>query len=315
MNKLKIALKNAFTDKDDMPKSLRKGKYLFCYGLLSVTLISFAVFYVWINVNSIVMAFQTNDGFGNIVYSFNNFRDIFANLKHPDSELTIGLINTFIYFGVGLFINLPLCFMFSYFLYKKVTGYKFYRVIFMLPSIISAIVYVTVYINVWDYGGPIYVLAEKIFGYEIPALLQNSSTATPTIIIYTIWTSFGTNVILFQSAMNRLPEDVIEAGQLEGIGWARELFQIVEPMIWPTIYTVVILQVTGIFAGGGPILLFGTNGGYKTMTLSYFIFRAVYESAGAEFPAAVGVFFTLFSFPLVLGIRWLLGKVDPEVEY
>ena len=86
-------------------------------------------------------------------------------------------------------------------------------------------------------------------------------------------------------------------------------------MIWPTIYTMIVLQMTGIFSSGGPILLFETNGGNRTMTISYFIFRSVYENAGTEFPAAVGVFFTLFSFPLVVAVRYFLGKVDPGVEY
>ena len=115
--------------------------------------------------------------------------------------------------------------------------------------------------------------------------------------------------------MSRLPREVIECGQLDGIPWWREMLQIVTPMIWPTVYTMIVLQVTGLFNGGGPILLFGTGGGNKTMTLSYYIFRAVYENAGTQFPAAVGVFFTLFSFPLVLLVRWGLGKVDPGVEY
>ena len=185
----------------------------------------------------------------------------------------------------------------------------------MLPSIISAVVYVTVYVNVLNFDGPIYLIVKKLFGYEIPSLLTDSKTATPTIIIYTLWTGFGTSIILFQSAMSRLPQEIIECGQLDGISWVREMLQIVTPMIWPTVYTMLILQITGIFSGGGPILLFGTNGGNKTMTLSFFIFRAVYDNAGTELPAAVGVFFTLFSFPLVLIVRWLLGKVDPGVEY
>jgi len=312
---MKAIIKKLFADKDDMPKSMRRGKYLFCYTMLLPTIAAFAVFYVWINFNSILMAFQHYTGSGKFEYSLYNFRQIISYLGTPDSDLRIGFFNTLIYFAVGLCINLPLSFLFSYFLFKKVTGYKFFRVIFMLPSIISAVVYVTVYVNVLNFDGPIYTIVKKLFGYEIPSLLAQNSTATPTIIMYTLWTGFGTSIILFQSAMSRLPREVIECGQLDGIPWWREMLQIVTPMIWPTVYTMIVLQVTGLFNGGGPILLFGTGGGNRTMTLSYYIFRAVYENAGTEFPAAVGVFFTLFSFPLVLLVRWGLGKVDPGVEY
>ena len=312
---MKNSSKKLFRYYDDMPASFRKGKYVFCYGMLSVTLIAFAVFYVWINFNSILMAFQRNLGGGKTEYTFDNFRQIITYLKMPDSDLHIGLINTLKYFVVGMFISLPLAYLFSYFLFKKVSGYKFFRVIFMFPSIVSAVVYVAVYINVLTFDGPVYVLIKNLFGKELPSLLTNNSTATPTIIIYTVWTSFGVSIILFQSAMSRLPREVIESGQLDGISWWRELLQIVTPMIWPTIYTMIVLQISGIFSSGGPILLFETNGGNRTMTISYFIFRSVYENAGTEFPAAVGVFFTLFSFPLVVAVRYFLGKVDPGVEY
>ncbi len=300
---------------DDMPKSFRKGKYLFCYSMLAVTIINFAVFYVGINFNSILMAFQRNLGGGKYEYTLDNFRWVVDMLGMKDSALQIGLVNTLKYFAVDTFLSFPLCYIFSYFLFKKVTGYKTFRVIFMLPSIISSIVYVTVYINVLNFDGPFYVLLDKTFGYEIPSLLADVATATPTIIAYTVWTGFGVNVILFQSAMSRLPQEVIECGQLDGISWWKELLLVITPMIWPTMYTMLVLQVTGIFSGGGPILLFGTNGGNGTMTISFYIFRAVYENAGTEGPAAVGVFFTCFSFPLVLAIRYFLGKVDPECEY
>lgn len=308
-------LKKLFTDNDSMPKSLRRGKYLFCYAMLLPALVSFGVFYIWINFNSILMAFRENIGGGNYVYTFDNFKKIIQYLGTPDHDLRIGLENALLYFAAGICVSFPLSFVLSYFLFKKVTGYSFFRIIFMLPSIISGIVYVTVYVNVLNFDGPVYLLVKNLFGIEIPSLLQQNETATPTIIFYTIWTGFGSIIILFQSAMNRLPREIIECGQLDGISWIKEMTRIVAPMIWPTINTMLVLQITGIFSGGGPILLFGTNGGNKTMTLSYYIFRAVYENAGTEFPAAVGVFFTLFSFPIVMLVRYLLDKVDPGVEY
>ena len=42
-------------------KTLRE--YLFVYGMLLLPLIQFAIFYIWINANSIVMAFQEFDGY------------------------------------------------------------------------------------------------------------------------------------------------------------------------------------------------------------------------------------------------------------
>ena len=114
----------------------------------------------------------------------------------------------------------------------------------------------------------------------MPNLLGEESRVTGTIIAYTVWTGLGVNMLLYQSAMSRIPQEVIEAGMLDGVPWWRELFQIIIPMVWPTISTTLILVITSMFNSTGPILLF-----------------------------------TLISVPIVFLVRWALNKVDPQVTY
>ncbi len=305
--------------------TLRKNgrAYAFCYAMVAFAVIQFAVFYVWININSIVMAFQqytgnAADGTELYQWSFFQFDRLFREFSLPASQIAVAIRNTFLYFGAGVALVF-ICFFFSYFLYKKVWGYRFFRIIFYLPSIINAVVWVTVYRDLIQKYGPIYELLESWFGYELPALLSNVATATPTIIAFTVWTGLGVNMILYLGAMNRLPQEVIEAGELDGISWWREMFSIVLPMIWPTVSTTLILQCTQLFNSSGPILLFGTAGipagSYDTTTISYWIFSATQAGNDLNFPAAMGLFFTLISFPIVLFIRWFFNKIDPDVEY
>lgn len=144
-------------------------------------------------------------------------------------------------------------------------------------------------------------------------------SATPTIMFYTVWTGLGINMILYQGAMSRIPEEVVEAGRLDGISWVREFFAITLPMIWPTLSMTIILTFTGLFSAGGPILLFSeagaTLGANKTTTLSFYIYCLTWSSKQYEYPAALGFVFTLASLPVVFGIRFLMAKIDPEVEY
>lgn len=306
-------------------RSLKKNgrKYAFCYAMVAIAIVQFAVFYVWVNINSVIMAFQqfkgyADDGTPQYVASLFQFRKFFQEFGLPASEVVIAIKNTLKYFAAGIVLTF-MCFFFSYFLYKKVWGYKFFRVIFYLPSIVSAVVFVTVYRDLIQKYGPLYELLQTVFGYELPPLLSQISTATPTIIFYTLWTGLGVNMILYLGAMNRLPHEVIEAGELDGISWHRELFGIVMPMIWPTLSTTLILQLTGLFNSGGPILLFGTAGipagSYDTTTLSYWIFAKTQAGNDLQYPAAIGLFFTLVSFPFVMFVRWLFKKIDPDVEY
>ena len=304
-----------------MPKMLRKGSAVFIIAMLVIPVIWFIIFYLIVNINSIVMAFKTITGiddFGQVTFawSLENFVSVFHNLGVEGSELQVATINSLKYSALNIFLIIPLTYFFSYFLYKKLLFHKFFRVLFYLPSIISAVTMVIIFKNLIGFGGPIYELA-KALGLQLPPLLTSSRYATPTIMVYCVWVGFGVNLILYQGAMGRIPEEIIDAGRIDGVSWWRELFCIVTPMIWSTISMTLILAVTGLFTVNVPILIFGTGGAYDTWTISYYIFTRVQsQSSGAlNYPAAIGVFFTIISLPIVFGFRWIMNKFDPKVEY
>jgi ABC-type sugar transport system permease subunit len=137
------------------------------------------------------------------------------------------------------------------------------------------------------------------------------------IVLYTIWTGFSANILLFIGAMTRIPIEVFEAAKLEGCKPFKEFTSIVFPLIWPTISTMLILSFTGLFSSSGPILLFGAQSKvYETTTISYWIFKEVYEGGlgGINAVSATGLCFTMVAVPLILFVRWLAEKV-PDVEY
>ena len=317
--------------KSEQPPQRKKKKritkrklreYIFVFCMLLLPIIQFCIFYVWINGNSIIMAFQEFDGYNEnggetFKWSLYNFQRFFNEWNNPTSVVVQALKNTFRYFAAGLCM-VPVSFFVAYFLYKKIWGYKFFRVFFFLPSIISAVLFVTTYKQLINYGGPLDMLL-SLFGVRIPPLLSDDKTATSTIIAYTIWTGLGINMILYQSAMSRIPKEVMEASQLDGVPWYRELFEVVLPMVWPTIATTLILVITSMFNSTGPILLFAGSGvelaNPAVTTISYWIYRQTYKAADLNYPATIGMFFTLVSVPIVFIVRYIFNKIDPKVTY
>lgn len=307
--------------REKMPKTFRKGSVIFIISMLIISIVWFIVFYLIVNINSIIMAFRTITGiddYGRItmVWSLENFALVFHDLGVQGSELQVAMINSLKYSGLNILFITPLTYFFSYFLYKKILFHKFFRVLFYLPSIISAVTMVIIFKNLIGFGGPIYELAEAL-GTNLPPLLTSARYATSTIMVYCVWVGFGVNLILYQGAMGRIPEEVIDAGRIDGVSWWRELFCIITPMVWSTISMTLILAVTGLFTVNVPILIFGTGGAYDTWTIAFYIFARVQsQSSGAlNYPAAIGVFFTIISLPIVFGFRWIMNKVDPKVEY
>lgn len=304
--------------KEQMPQKKSKSSFwkkrqrIFVIAMLVPAIVNFLVFWLYVNFSSILMAFQS-PGIEGLTLS--NFLNLFEEFTRPDSVISSALINTLKFFAVSLIIITPLSLGFSYFLYKKIFGYKFFRVIFFFPSIISVVVLTSLYGYMVAPEGLITKIVKALFGMEdTPLLLGESRYALKTIIGYCIWTGFGVNIVLFNGAMARIPEEVMEYNKLEGVGFGRELIQIVVPMIWPTISTILVLAVVGIFNSSGPILFF-TLGNHNTYTISYWIFEQVYMKSIYEYAAAVGLFFTILGLPLVMVVRWLLDKVGTDIEY
>ena len=286
IEKRKIKLRNALS------------KYIFLVAIYAIPIAGFAVFWVYVNIQSILNAFRLEVQ-GELQWSFRNWQYFWQDLT-----------------GESTFVILPLSFLFSYFLFKKVCGYKFFRVIFFAPNIISAAVLATLFkfmVNP-SLDGIITQLYTLITNKPSPNFLMDERYALTAVVCYCIWTGFSVNLVLFNGAMERVPKDVLEAVSIDGIGNTRELFQIVLPMIWSTIGTLIITTTAGIFMASGPLLLL-TQGAYGTNTISFWIYQQVQAQTSPYYPATVGFIFTLIGVPIVLAVKWLVERFFTEVQY
>lgn len=286
-------------------------KHVFVYAMLAVAIMHFCVFYIYINFDSFLLAFQDQH---TGEWGFGNFRLFFDDISlGAQSEILISLKNTMIYFVVGLLINL-FSFILSYFIYKKIMLWKFFRFVFVIPMIVSSVVLVAVYSNMLTAGGPVDVIWRKIFGQDAPSLLYSAPYATWSIVLFVIWTGLGMNIILFSGAMNRIPESVIEYGRIDGVKPIREMIQIVLPMIAPTFGTIMLLSCINVFGASGPILLF-TNGMHGTSTIAFWMYDKVIVRQQFGYASAFGLILTVCSLPIFFIMRWLMKKLPEDIEY
>lgn len=303
------------------PGKIRRN--VFIAVMLGLPILHFCIFYIWLNFNSFVMAF--NEGpeiiwdngmisYGGDTFGWNNFRRIFAN---ESNILSVALVNTLLFFAVTVAM-VPVALLISYFLYKRITGFAFFRFVFFLPSIVTALIFVSAFSTFFERLGPVYKLCE-LFGWKWSVLLEDSMKGVFTILGYSLWVGLGVNMLLYQSAMSRVPEEVMQVGKLDGVGWCRELFQLIVPMIWPTLSMTLLLAFTGMFTGGNIVLLFNNEGRLANLnTISYWIYARSGEGAAdvdRNAAAAAGLVFTVIGFPILLFVRWLLNKLDPDVSY
>lgn len=298
-----------------------RGQTVFLIAILAIPTIHWLIFWLYVNMSSFILAFQSQEG----AWSLINFEMFWNSLNSPYGN-TVGrsVVNTLKYWAVNIGINFPLSIVIAYFIFKKIRFYKFFRIMFFLPSIVTSIILVSVY-NMTIAPNGLWDSFLKLFGGSVPewGYMNDEATATNAILVYCVWTGFGSNVILVGSAMARVPDSVLEAAKLDGCKPMREIVQIILPLIWPTLSTLILLSLTSFFLASGPILLFAPDGHAGTTTLSYWIFKQVYgagefgQIGGTQnygLVSATGLVFTVIWVPVILFVRWIMEKI-PSVEY
>lgn len=312
-NEMVIEKKKGTSKLPPAKRKARRNRYFFMFCFLAFPIVNFLIFYVYTNFNSILMAFQkpAYGGTGEYTWSLYNFKRIIE--LFGSGILKEAFINTFLFWAVGLLIVLPISVLNCYFFYVKIPGSKFFRAIMYLPNIIASSALVTLFKYGIGYGGPLEALASH-FGVEYTYPLSSEPAAIITILIYTIFFGFGTNIILIGGAMNGMNPEMLESARIDGCNWFQELVRIIIPSIWPTISTIVILSFASMLGSTGPILAF-TKGEAGTMTLSFYIYKLVAGIgtgvADLNLASALGITMTLVSLPLVFVVKRLLyGKEE-----
>ena len=294
---------------------------IFAICLAIIPLAQYFVFYICVNFNSFIMAFQKYEmnlsmQSGKYVFAgFDNFRKLYNEF------INLGLIgscikNSLIFYGINTFIGTFLSLVFAYYIAKKRFMSKTFKVILFLPSIISSIVLITVFKYFVDYGIP--SLLQNIIGGVVKGLISNKDTAFACILFYNIWAGFGMGILLYSGAMVNISTSVIEAADIDGAGAIKQFFRIVIPLIYPTLKTFLITGFTAIFISDmGLFSFFGTDAERYLWTFGYYLLRGARNAASlAEYPmlSALGMVLTAIAVPLTFTFRSLLNKYGPKTE-
>ena len=298
--------------------------HLFCYCMIFLPFLSFLVFWLYTNIDSILLGFQ--DAHGNFTLEhFEAFFKAFKGMDHRGYNITEMLLRSLCVWALARLMFIP-SILSTYILFKKLPGHFIFRTIFMVPGILSGIVWTLVMKNLVGVGGPVLVIAEKL-GVEIPleiqmkGLLGSTETAFITLNIINCLPAFFAFNFVISGAFSRIPEELFEVGKLEGVGFVKEFFAVSIPLIWGTLVISIMGWFATIFTADNGAFLY-TSGEYDTATMGYYFFilkKEISDSAGAEtlygYPSAVGFAVTVVTVPIVLISRHFLEKLYTDVAY
>lgn len=298
------------------PKLNNKQKDLIFYCLmLAFPVTQFVVFYLGVNFNSILLAFRKYDVLsGQFTWAgLDNFRQVFNDFSRL-ALFEIALKNSLWAFVFGLLFGTFFGLIFSYYIYKKFVGHRFFKVLLFLPSIVSSIVMVTIFLQFVESGIP--NIVNQLFGIKMMGLLANSKLTFVVILFYNVWIGFGVSTLLYVGAMNSINESILEAAKIDGVKTTQEFVYIIMPLIWPTFTQFFVVSVGAIFMNQLALYAFyGQNAEARLYTFGYYLYKEVIFASNADLPylATIGIVLTMVTIPITLLIKWLLQKFGPSV--
>ncbi len=296
---------------------------LFLLSLIILPLINYAIFFVYQNVSSLLMAFQEYSyetgqykfiGFDNILYWFS----MFTNPSTKDAQWT-SFFNMFRAVPINI-VLCPIIFIVSYSFYKNIRCEKMFRVIIMLPSIISFVVTSILWRQMFSYDfGVITKIIEKFTGERYNLLDPNKDYMWPIIYAFCFWQGLGGNVITIAAAMQRIPDDLHEAGMIDGVGFWTEAFYIVLPLTMTHFSLYLIAIISSPLGFGVNYMFLVRDPGYNS---NYYAYSwMVYDQTLLGTPdalisvATIGFVYTIVWTPLLLGARKFFEKITPDVDF
>lgn len=296
-----------------------KGKHkdmIFYILMMAFPVVQFAVFYIGVNGGSFLLSFQNIDITTNTtIWTFQNISNV-CKMMTRDAEILSMAGMSLLSYALILFIGTPLGLLFSYYIYKKLPLSGAFRVILFLPSIVSAIVMVTIFQFFVERAVP--EIIRVISGKQIEGLLENQNSRFATIIFYNIWVGFGTSVLMYANGMGGISQEIVESAHLDGATGIREFWHITLPMVFPTLSTFIITGVATIFTNQLNLYSFyGDRAPGNVQTYGYYLYNKTQAATSrAEYPelAAMGLLLTFIAVPLTLVIKWALEKFGPQVE-
>jgi len=203
-----------------------------------------------------------------------------------DTRFVASSIVTLKYVALSVPIELVASLGLAMVLNRGIKALALYRAVFYVPSLLGGSVAIAIlWRQVFGPGG-LFDEGLRALGIQIPALISNPDTALLTLVALRVW-QFGAPMLIFLAALRQIPNDLLEAAEMDGAGPLRRFLFVTLPLLTPIVFFNLVLQVIGSFQAFTPAyIISGGSGGPNDSTLFYTLY--LYQRAFANFQMGYG---------------------------
>jgi sn-glycerol 3-phosphate transport system permease protein len=292
-----------------MEKRVRFRSVLLPWLLLAPQLTVIIVFFFWPAAQALVQSLQQQDAFGTSVewVGLDNFRRLFADEGYLAS-FKITAIFSVIVAVMGLSLALTL----AVFADRIIRGSGVYRTLLIWPYAVAPAVAGVLWLFMFAPSIGIVSFALRRMGIEWNHLLDSSQAMT-LIVFAAVWKQISYNFLFFLAGLQSIPRSLIEAAAIDGAGPWRRFWTVVFPLLSPTTFFLLVINVVYAFFETFAIVDAVTEGGpgKSTAILVYKVYYDGFKALDLGSSAAQSVVLMVIVIALtVVQFRYIEKKVN-----
>lgn len=240
-----------------------------------------------------------------------NFRYMFLK----DSVFWKSLWNTLYYVGLSVPLRVILGLGLAILLNQTIPAMSVFRTLYYLPSITPAVAASILWLWLLKGDWGLINVGLRAIGIKGPGWLADPAWAKPALILMSLW-GVGGAMVIYLAGLQGVPQELYEAGEIDGTNVLQGFWYITMPMLSPVIFFNLIMNIIGSFQVFTQAYVM-TKGGPANATRFYML--RLYEQAFEAFNMGLASAMAWFLFLIMLvftliQFKYVGSRVYYEVE-
>ena len=267
------------------------------------------IFFFWPAGQAVLQSFQMEDAFGMSTewVGLDNFKQLFADPTYLNSFKRTALFSVLVA-GIGIAVSLAL----AIFADRIIRFAMVYKTLLIIPYAVAPVIAGVLWVFMFSPSIGVVTYYMGKLGYEWNHLM-NENQAMALIVITSVWKQISYNFLFFLAGLQSIPKALIEAASIDGAGPWRRFWNIQLPLLSPTTFFLLVINIVYAFFDTFGIIDAATQGGpgQSTSILVYKVYQDGFKALDLGGSAAQSVILMLIVVVLtVIQFRYVEKKVQ-----
>ena len=227
------------------------------YALIAPQLVITLVFFFLPASQALYQSLLVQDAFGTNTQFvwFENFQDLFRNEDYLSSFKTTAIFSLLVA-ALGLSISLVLAVLAD----RVIRGANVYKTLLIWPYAVAPAIAAVLWLFLFN--PTLGIIAHWLKGLGVPwNPLLDGTDALIMVVIAAVWKQISYNFLFFLAGLQSIPKSLIEAAAIDGAGPVKRFATIVFPLLSPTTFFLLVVNIVYAFFDTFGIIDASTSGG------------------------------------------------------